>query len=135
MHVSHDRQTKATTKRYWKCHCPKKLTSVIPCHMKNEEAQPTGRTGLPAGPVVLATRPVNQSYSAGTYRTGTVIPRLATHVTALFDVTAKGATAKANRVEVGTSPGTCSRGKVHCALGYCCSRCGRMGCVHWEEKT
>lgn len=67
--------------------------------MKNEEAKPTGRTGRPAGPVVLATRPVNRTYGAGTYRTGTAIPRLALHVTALLDVTAKGATANANRAE------------------------------------
>lgn len=33
--------------------------------MKNEKAQPTGRTGLPAGQVVLAKRPVNQQNSAG----------------------------------------------------------------------
>lgn len=52
----------------------RKLTSVIPRHMKTEEAQPTGRTGLPAGPVALATRPVNQSYGAGTYWTGTANP-------------------------------------------------------------
>lgn len=72
--------------------------------MKNEEAQPAGRTGRPAGPVVLATRPVNCSYGAGTYRTGTAILRLALHVTALLDVTAKGATAKANRAEAPCVP-------------------------------